>query len=260
MQRILLPVATLIGPSLAGACASVIVTLAVIVPSLLAFSATAHAALAAAEVRVLEGQATARGADGRVRSLEEGDPVFVGDRLRTGRDSRLSIEFRDRTRFDLDEHASMEVEKFSYAGETQAQAQAEPEPDTFAAKVLQGTFRFLTGLLAKAKPEAMEVATPVATIGIRGTNVAGLVEGTSATIVLLEPEEEEVAAERPPAIEVANEFGRVRIDRPGYGTEIPDEHSPPSTPRPMRLHGVTRLLRSIHTTRRLVVPRTQRLP
>ncbi|MCZ6802588.1 MAG: hypothetical protein O7D86_01265 [Proteobacteria bacterium] len=56
-------------------------------------------------------------------------------------------------------------------------------------------------------------------------------------------------------IEVYNEFGSVIIDEAGYGTEIPDEFSPPSPPRRMRLRTITNLMRSLQSIQRINTPR-----
>ena len=62
------------------------------------------------------------------------------------------------------------------------------EDDRIATSVLKGVFRFVSGLIAKRRARSMEVSLPVVTIGIRGTNVGGEVDGERATVVLLEPE------------------------------------------------------------------------
>jgi hypothetical protein len=46
---------------------------------------------------------------------------------------------------------------------------------------------------------------------------------------------------------VENKFGSVVIDQPGYGTEIPDEKSPPSPVRRMQLRTLDNLLRVIRS-------------
>jgi len=123
------------------------------------------------------------------------------------------------------------------------------EEDSVTVEILKGTFRFVTGLIAKKKPEAMNVDTAVATIGIRGTNVIGKADATSATIILVESED----TSRKSAIEVSNSFGTVTIDEPGYGTEIPDQYSPPSPPRRMRLQTINNLMRSMQSIQRIMV-------
>ena len=42
-----------------------------------------------------------------------------------------------------------------------------------AVDMVEGAFSFVSGENAKTGPDAMKVSTPVATIGIRGTTVAG---------------------------------------------------------------------------------------
>jgi hypothetical protein len=46
---------------------------------------------------------------------------------------------------------------------------------------------------------------------------------------------------------VENKFGSVVVDKPGYGTEIPDEKSPPSPVKRMQLRTIDNLLRAIRS-------------
>jgi hypothetical protein len=59
-------------------------------------------------------------------------------------------------------------------------------------------------------------------------------------VALLEPEGSDANA-----IVVENKFGSVVIDKPGYGTEIPDEKSPPSPVKRMQLRTIENLQRSL---------------
>jgi hypothetical protein len=65
----------------------------------------------------------------------------------------------------------------------------------------------------------------------------------SAKVALLEPE----ASDGGNAIVVENKFGSVVIDKPGFGTEIPDEKSPPSPVKRMQLRTIDNVLRSLRT-------------
>ena len=60
---------------------------------------------------------------------------------------------------------------------------------------------------------------------------------------------------RKTAIVVSNNYGSVTVDEPGYGTEVPDEFSPPSPPRRMRLQTINNLTRSIQSSQRVNLPR-----
>ena len=190
---------------------------------------------------------------GQVRNtLDEGSIIYAGDQLRTGSESSLHMRFLDDTLFTLGPGAKLNIDSYD---------ERETAETSFAASILRGAFRFVSGLLAKKKPNSYKVRMTVGTIGIRGTHVAGevferqetddgLVE-SSARVMLLEDEEDEGNAS---AIIVSNEYGSVLIDEPGFGTEIPDEHSPPSPVRRMQLRSVNNLLRAIRSTTRRRLP------
>jgi hypothetical protein len=193
------------------------------------------------------GNAEAPGAP--ARKLAAGDPVFAGDRIRTGAGTVLQIEFTDKSRFVLGPNAEFEVGRYSYKS-------GGAEEDTFHSSILKGAFRFVSGLIARSKGKDMKVSVSVATIGIRGTHVEGEVTArqekdgrtvdASAKVALLEPEESDAST----AIVVENQFGSVVIDKPGYGTEIPDEKSPPSPVQRMQLRTIDNLLRAIRSPAR----------
>jgi hypothetical protein len=183
---------------------------------------------------------------GPARKLTVGDPVYAGERIRTGAETVLQIEFTDKGRFTLGPNAEFEVARYSYASGEEA----------FYSKVIKGAFRFVTGLIARKQKKNMQVGVIVATIGIRGTQVEGEVTerqekdgrtvDASAKVTLLEPEGSDANS----AIVVENQFGSVVIDKPGYGTEIPDEKSPPSPVRRMQLRTIDNLLRVLRSPAR----------
>jgi FecR-like protein len=172
------------------------------------------------------------------RTLSARSVVYENDVIKTGKGSSLTILFKDKTKFHLGSESDFLISKFNYKKST--------EEDGITVKILRGSFRFISGLIARKKPKSMAVSTSVATIGIRGTHVAGEVGATSAKIVLMEKEDPTAANK----IEVFNEFGSVIIDEAGYGTEIPDEFSPPSPVRRMRLQTINNVTRSIQRANR----------
>lgn len=217
-----------------------------IVLSLLLLPATAGAATPSiGRVAQLTGEqlgyAQAPGAP--ARKLAAGDPVFAAERIRTGAGTALQIEFTDSSRFTLGPNAEFEVSRYNQA----------PGEEAFYSRILKGAFRFVTGLIAQKERKSVQVGVVVATIGIRGTHFEGEVTerqekdgqpvDASARVVLLEPEGSHAGS----AIVVENKFGSVVIDQPGYGTEIPDEKSPPSPVRRMQLRTLDNLLRVIRT-------------
>jgi hypothetical protein len=195
----------------------------------------------------LLGDALAPG--GAPRKLAQGDQVFAGERIRTGAGTVLHIEFTDKSRFVLGPNTEFEVGRYSYGAGGAAD-------DAFHSRIIKGAFRFVTGLIAQSRGKDMKVSVSVATIGIRGTQVEGEVserqekEGrtvdASARVALLEPEKPGAGS----AILVENKFGSVVIDKPGYGTEIPDEKSPPSPVKRMQLRTIDNVMRAIRTPAR----------
>ena len=203
-----------------------------------------QAATAAGQVKSLRGSVSANGKDGGERKLARGDNVFAGDLIDTAARSFVLIKFEDDTRFALGQKSTMRVNDFIY--------KSPGRQDNIVTQVLKGAFRFVSGLISKRRPSSMRVRLGIiATIGLRGTNVAGEVVGDSATVVLLEPE----GSDESTGIDVSNEFGSVSIDEPGFGTDIPDAHSPPSPPRRMRLRTIENLMRTMQSIGRVSVPR-----
>ena len=216
----------------------------------LSFAATA-AQNPAGKVTALDGEAWVKEGFWSKRDLRVGSVIYAGDTIETGDDSRINLRFLDNTFFTLGPDAKMTVDAFD---------ESDNAVVSFGASILQGAFRFVSGLLSKKKPEAMNVQITTATIGVRGTHVAGevfarkeengVVTEASAVVTLLEDEEG-----RDTSIVVFNDYGSVVVDEPGYGTEIPDEHSPPGAVRRIQLRSIENLLRVIRNSTRSATPK-----
>src|SRR6266705_1843103 len=178
------------------------------------------------------------------------DSPFEGERSRPGAGKVLQIEFTDKSRITLGRNAEFEVERyFQAAGGVSGE-------EAFHTRVLKGAFRYVSGLIARNKRQNVRITVAVATIGIRGTHFEGEVTerqekggktvDASAKVALLEPEGSDAGN----AIVVENKFGSVVIDKPGFGTEIPDEKSPPSPVKRMQLRTIDNLLRVLRTPAR----------
>ena len=159
------------------------------------------------------------------KDVASGDPIFLGDQVTTGAEGRLQIMLADETVFTIGPNAAMVIDTFVYDPATSA--------GKVTASVLKGTFRFVTGKVAKREPSDMEVKLPVGSIGVRGTSVAGETDGTRATIVLLGPGPETSTGERVGRILVTGvgttgAATTVEIVRPGFGTEITGANIAPS--------------------------------
>lgn len=147
-------------------------------------------------VETVLGNATALRVDGTQVELTAGDPIMAGDVLQTAAEASLGVVFADKTTMSLGEEGRLVVDDFVY--DPQANAGG------MSINIVQGVFTFVSGEIAKIGPDTMTVYTPVATVGIRGTKVAGraAAEGEQNTISLLPNEDGTVGV-----IAVGNQSG-----------------------------------------------------
>ncbi len=96
------------------------------------------------------------------------DDIYLNDVLVTFTDSTLGVTFNDATTFNLTASASIKVDDFVY--------QEGGQQNSALFDVTKGTVAFVAS--AVAKTGNMKIATPTATLGIRGTT--GLVEVNGA--------------------------------------------------------------------------------
>ena len=112
-------------------------------------------------VDAIKGTATVIRADGTEEPLEAGSQIYENDTIVTGADSALGVLFVDDSTMSMGGDARLVVDQMVYDDSTQTGNQL--------FDVVQGAFVFASGHIGKASPEDVEVRTPVATIGIRGT-------------------------------------------------------------------------------------------
>lgn len=164
----------------------------------------------------------ARAYDGTIgRRLDSGEAIFLEDVIAAGADSGLQIMLMDETVFTIGANSEIVIDTFVYDPETNI--------GKISAQIIKGAFRFTTGLVGQEDPDSVSIGTPLGTIGIRGTIVAGSVGAESALIVLIGPGDEAGTKERVGRIAVSNDQGTVDISRGGYGTTLTDG-APPTTP------------------------------
>ena len=86
----------------------------------------------------LEGTATGTSESGVTNQLEVGSPVYQGDVIETGSDSKLGISFVDETVFSMSADARMILDELIYDP-------AAVENSSMAFNLVQGAFVFVTG-------------------------------------------------------------------------------------------------------------------
>jgi len=116
----------------------------------------------AGRMAFVRGTAQRTSAAGAKRRLVVGTAVFEGDILETGSHSVAVLAFRDATRVTLQAGTRFQIERLRYKKRV-------PQESSAFLRLLRGGLRIVTGLIGKTRPKSFQVATPVATIGIRGT-------------------------------------------------------------------------------------------
>ena len=104
---------------------------------------------------------------GDVGPLFSGTRIFLGDEIEVASDGRMQIMLLDETVFTLGSGAKLTMDEFVYDPATQT--------GSMTTQITKGAFRFVSGKLAKSSPKAMKVKLPFASLSIRGTQVAGIV-------------------------------------------------------------------------------------
>ena len=104
---------------------------------------------------------------GAARRVGTKDPVHVGDVISTGVQSAVGVRLADQTLFSIGANARVGIDAFVY------------DPSRAASRMsltfMKGAFRFVSGKATHAYPGQEAIRTPVATIGIRGTVVTGVI-------------------------------------------------------------------------------------
>ena len=119
-------------------------------------------------VKVVEGAAfVERG--GRAVPARVGQKVYRADGLQTGADGAMGVILRDDSRLSLGPDSEVRIDQFAFV----------PTEGKLALviKMLRGVAAYISGKIAKLSPDSVEVETPVAIVGIRGTRFAVKLEG-----------------------------------------------------------------------------------
>ena len=117
-------------------------------------------------------------ADSALRPAVVREPVHLGDVVVSGDKSSLQMLMLDHSVFTIGANARITIDRFVY----------DPDKGTtdIAASVAKGAFRFMSGRLTGNAGQSA-IHTPVATIGVRGTIVEGVVGADALDVLSQQP-------------------------------------------------------------------------
>lgn len=120
-------------------------------------------------VKTVTGEAWVTTAGQRVQATP-GTAVLLGSQLKTLAQASLGVTFRDNTVMAFGPDTELTVDEYLYAP---AQGQLK-----LGTRLTRGSLNYVSGVIAKLKPDAVSVKTPSGIIGVRGTQFVARVEDT----------------------------------------------------------------------------------
>ncbi len=130
-------------------------------------------------VEEISGEATVIHADGTSEEMTLGTPIYQGDIIETSGDGAVNLVFIDETSMAVSSNARLSVDEYQFDPST--------ESGETNLSVLRGVFVFTSGLIGRDDPDDVMIDTPVGSIGIRGTIIAGNINpGGESEITVVE--------------------------------------------------------------------------
>lgn len=166
------------------------------------------------KVVALRGEIVAENTDSIQRVLSINAPVFLNDTIKT-RQGRIQLIFNDNTLMTLGSSTEIKLTKYSW--------KTEDKNSAMETRIEEGSFRIMGGAITRIAPDNFKTHTPSGTIGIRGSMYAGVVKGTSLSVVF----------QGGRGIYIKNDMGFVSISAPGFGTQVKSPDQAPEPPRKM---------------------------
>lgn len=130
---------------------------------------------------------------------------------------RMLIEFKDEAELALTEHTKILIDEVIY--------DPDPSKSKMTMQFVQGTARFASGKLAIMNKKNIDIKTPTATIGIRGTDFTTTVDEIGRSLIILLPDENGDASGE---ITVTNLGGTITLNEAYQATMVTTLDTPPS--------------------------------
>lgn len=104
---------------------------------------------------------------GATRPAEPGAALAIGDTVHTGADGSLGLTLKDNTLLSFGPSTAFTLEQFLFAP---AQGQLQ-----LVGRIASGSLHYVSGAIARLKPQAVQIKTPTGIIGVRGTRFVAVV-------------------------------------------------------------------------------------
>ena len=171
----------------------------------------------------------------RVLPATKGSGIEKMDTVSTNSQGKFMISFVDGTTVKITENSRLVIDDFVFDA-------GKPKGGKLGLRLALGTARYASGALAHGNPKGVNIRTPTATIGVRGTDFLMSVDEAGRTMVVLLPtcfDEKDITKinfDCPTgAIDVVTAAGIVQLNQPLQGTVVESTFTPPSPPTTISL-------------------------
>lgn len=113
-------------------------------------------------VLFVHGDVSIFSSEGEQRNASRGDEIFEGDRIVSSAASSMQIKMVDSGYLAVRPSSEIRIDKYRFE---------QSQNDRAETSLLRGGLRSITGTIGKTRKESFKLRTPVATIGIRGTDL-----------------------------------------------------------------------------------------
>ena len=147
--------------------------------------------------------------------------INMNDAIVTGLSS-LQLRFQDNTTASVTENSRFVIDDFVYDPSRGA--------GRLNVRVAVGTVRYVSGQIARSNQQNVQVNTPTAVIGVRGTDFFMTVDESGQSLVVLVPSCNQQGNCYTGKISVTNDGGTVEMDQPFHATYVPSATVAPTVP------------------------------
>jgi hypothetical protein len=130
------------------------------------------------------------------RTLQRRSVIYEHDTITTDKDGSGELSFVDNGVMSLNPESEFRVDEYKYKKDS-------PADDKSVMTLVKGGFRTITGTIPKVNPDAYKIHTPVATIGVRGTQYATVFSPTKGLFLQIEKG----------IIDVTNGAGKIELSK-----------------------------------------------
>ena len=139
---------------------------------------------------------------------------------------KMKIEFLDKAQLDLKEHSEVLIDEIYY--------DPDPSLSKMSMKFTMGTARFASGSLGLINKANIDIQTPTATIGIRGTDFTTTIDELGRSLIVLLPDQ---YGNPSGEITVTNLGGTITLNQAYQATMVSSLDKIPTNP--IQINGIT---------------------